>query len=60
MFQLEQDPASNAIRSVRTDQFEADTQFGDAVELYLFDKKLRLLVMDALERIQKSKKGDTH
>ncbi|MQT72172.1 Abi family protein, partial [Pseudomonas sp. FSL R10-0071] len=24
----------------------------DAVELYLFDKKLRLLVMDALERIE--------
>lgn len=52
VFQLEQDPVSKAIRSVRTDQFEADTQFVDAVELYLFDKKLRLLVMDALERIE--------
>lgn len=52
VFQLEQDPVSKAIRSVRTDQFEANTRFVDAVELYLFDKKLRLLVMDALERIE--------
>lgn len=52
VFQLEQDPVSKAIRSVRTDQFEANTHFVDAVELYLFDKKLRLQVMDALERIE--------
>ena len=52
VFQLEQNPVSKAIRAVRTDQFEANTQFVDAVELYLFDKKLRLLVTDALERIE--------
>ncbi|VXC81765.1 Abortive phage resistance protein [Pseudomonas sp. 8Z] len=52
VFQLEQDPLSKTIRTVRSDQFVADTQFVDAVELYLFDKKLRLLVMDALERIE--------
>ena len=34
-----------------TDQFCPDTHLLDAVELYLFDKKLRLLVVDALERI---------
>ncbi|EIM1709312.1 Abi family protein [Aeromonas dhakensis] len=35
-----------------TDQFCPDTHLLDAVELYLFDKKLRLLVVDALERIE--------
>lgn len=52
VFKLEQDPATRVISSVRTDRFETDTQFVDVVELYLFDKKLRLLVMDALERIE--------
>lgn len=37
---------------VRTDNFVPNTQFVDAVELYLFDKKLRLLAIDALERIE--------
>ncbi|GGO77587.1 abi family protein [Marinobacterium nitratireducens] len=35
-----------------TDRFVDDTQFVDAVRLYLFDKQLRLLMMDALERIE--------
>ena len=52
VFKLEQDPTTKVLRTVRTDQFVADTQFVDAVELYLFDKKLRLLVLDALERIE--------
>lgn len=34
------------------DTFKAGTRFQDAVELYVFDKKLRLLVLDALERIE--------
>ncbi len=34
------------------DQFKAGSSFELAVELYVFDKKLRLLVMDALERIE--------
>lgn len=52
VFKLDQDPTSKVLRTARTDQFEAATHFVDAVELYLFDKKLRLLVMDALERIE--------
>ena len=52
VFRLEQDPTTKALSTVRTDQFETNTQFVDAVELYLYDKKLRLLVMDALERIE--------
>lgn len=34
------------------DEFKTDASFQNAVELYVFDKKLRLLVMDALERIE--------
>lgn len=52
VFKVEQDPVTRVLRTVRTDQFVDNTQFVDAVELYLFDKKLRLLVMDALERIE--------
>ncbi|ANB02395.1 Abi family protein [Ectothiorhodospira sp. BSL-9] len=35
-----------------TDQFVPNTQFVDAVRLYLFDKELRLRLTDALERIE--------
>jgi abortive infection bacteriophage resistance protein len=34
------------------DEFKPGTRFQDAVDLYVFDKKLRLLVLDALERIE--------
>lgn len=34
------------------DQFRSGARFEDAVKLYVFDKKLRLLAMDALERIE--------
>ena len=34
------------------DEFKAGASFQLAVELYVFDKRLRLLVMDALERIE--------
>ncbi len=52
VFEIQQDPETKKLESVRTDKFVENTQFPDAVELYLFDKKLRLLVMDALERIE--------
>ncbi|WP_350645852.1 Abi family protein, partial [Pseudoalteromonas sp. G24-MNA-CIBAN-0072] len=32
--------------------FKAGSCFTDAVELYVFDKRLRMLAMDALERIE--------
>lgn len=38
--------------SFRSDDFLAGTSFEQAYDLYLFDKKLRLLMMDALERIE--------
>ena len=33
-------------------QFKAGTTFDDALKLYLFDRKLRLLVMEAIERVE--------
>lgn len=37
---------------IALDTFRAGTTFQNAVNLYVFDKQLRLLVMDALERIE--------
>lgn len=34
------------------DRFVPNTHFLDVVDLYLFDKKLRMLVIDALERVE--------
>lgn len=36
----------------RLDEFTHDTQFKTIVDLYVFDKKLRLLLLDAIERIE--------
>ncbi|MGO1718930.1 MAG: Abi family protein [Luteimonas sp.] len=54
VFRHEQDAETGAIRSVRTDDFMPDTAFSDAVNLYLFDRRLRVLLADALERIEVS------
>ncbi len=37
---------------IREDTFQANVDFNQIVELYLFDKKLRLLMLDAIERIE--------
>ena len=34
------------------DDFRPNTKFSEVVDLYVFDKKLRLLMMDAIERIE--------
>lgn len=39
-------------RSVRCDRFVAGTTFEKAFDFYLFDKELRLIISDALERIE--------
>ncbi|CTP92878.1 Abi family protein [Xanthomonas graminis] len=54
VFQMEQDAATGEIRSVRTDDFVPGTVFSDAIGLYLFDRTLRALLADALERIEVS------
>lgn len=45
-------------RAVRKNTFVPGTRFEDAVRLYVFDKKLRLLALDALERIETSVRVD--
>jgi len=37
---------------VRDDKFQANVNFNDIVDLYLFDKKLRQLMLDGIERIE--------
>lgn len=39
-------------RPVRLDRFVEGSRFEDVVRLYIFDAKLRLLALDALERIE--------
>lgn len=38
--------------SQRSDTFKPGSRFEDAVELYIFDKKLKLLLLDAVERVE--------
>lgn len=46
------DPTSGATSLKVLDHFKANTDFSTVMELYVYDKKLRLLVMDAIERIE--------
>lgn len=57
-FNIQQDETTREIYTTASDSFHDDTHFIDAVNLYLFDKKLRLILMDALERIEVSIKVD--
>lgn len=43
---------------LRRDVFMAGSRFGDLIRLYVFDKKLRLLALDALERIEMALRVD--
>lgn len=44
---------SNGDQKTRVlDDFRDGTHFSDALDFYVFDKKLRLLVLDALERVE--------
>jgi abortive infection bacteriophage resistance protein len=45
-------------KAVRLDTFVPDSRFEDVVSLYVFDKKLRLLALDALERIEMAVRVD--
>lgn len=49
---LLQDPATKKITVQRLDDFHPGYTFQQALELYVFDKRLRLLVLDAIERIE--------
>lgn len=54
------DPAASAVqgKAVRLDTFAPSSRFEDVVRLYVFDKKLRLLALDALERIEMAVRVD--
>jgi abortive infection bacteriophage resistance protein len=45
-------------KAVRLNTFVAGSRFEDVVRLYVFDKKLRLLALDALERIEMAVRVD--
>lgn len=56
--EIQRDPNGNRVmhprfkQIIRRNRFQAGTNFNDVVQLYLFDKKLRLLMMDAIERVE--------
>ena len=45
-------------KHIRLDTFVEGSRFEDVVKLYIFDKKLRLLAIDALERIEMAVRVD--
>lgn len=45
-------PAKTKVGNLVLDSFKPGATFQNAVDLYVFDKQLRLLAMDALERIE--------
>ncbi|MCW4578935.1 MULTISPECIES: Abi family protein [Acetobacteraceae] len=49
--QLVPDPTDSS-KTIRSPQFQAGAEFRHAVDLYLFDKQLRILFLDAIERIE--------
>ncbi|MBJ7553768.1 Abi family protein [Marinomonas spartinae] len=51
-FQLETNKQNNKLILKAQDEFHPNTHFLDVVNLYLFDKSLRLSLTDALERIE--------
>ena len=48
----------NEKKLVLANDFKTGTYFADILDLYIFDKKLRLLVLDALERIEMAVRND--
>lgn len=49
---INQSASARQKRPIRLDQFVDGSRFEDAVRLYIFDAKLRLLALNALERIE--------
>lgn len=50
-------PFEDAAPAQGEHKFRAGTSFDDVLALYVFDRKLRLLVMDAVERVEVSLRG---
>lgn len=45
-------PKNPKTETIALDEFKPGTNYGSVIDLYVFDKKLRHLTMDALERIE--------
>lgn len=56
--QLNQEKSAQLKRPYRESIFMPNSHFEQAVKLYVFDKKLRLMAMDALERIEMALRVD--
>ncbi|MDH2925887.1 abortive phage resistance protein [Lonepinella koalarum] len=52
------DESNKQHKLVLKDSFKANTVFAQIIQLYVFDKKLRLLALDALERIEMAVRND--
>ena len=49
---ISRDASTQKIKITRQDQFIVGSKFDDALKMYVFDKRLRLLLLDAIERIE--------
>lgn len=56
--EIDKSESKKQSRPVRSDHFVAGSHFEDVVNLYVFDKKLRLMALDALERIEMAVRVD--
>lgn len=52
VWDVRNDRRQGKVETVALDTFKPGATFQNAVDLYVFDKELRLLVMDALERVE--------
>lgn len=50
--EIVQDPDTAQLKVVRQDAFVSGANFEHALDLYIFDNRLRLLMIDAIERIE--------
>lgn len=58
MREVDQQASAQQGKAVRSDGFVPGSRFQSVVQLYVFDKKLRLLALDALERIEMAVRVD--
>lgn len=58
MREVDQHASAQQGKAVRSDGFVPGSRFQSVVQLYVFDKKLRLLALDALERIEMAVRVD--
>ncbi len=49
---ITQNPVTQKITVTRLDQFKPEIKFEHVLSMYVFDKRLRLLLLDAIERVE--------